>query len=43
MPSPVKAAYPDWGSLTLLYALLEILWRDLPQDIRDELKIQMEA
>ena len=42
----VKAAYPEKVSLNLLYglqaALLDISWKELPPDIKDELKRQME-
>lgn len=42
----VKAAYPDKVSLNLLYglqaALLDIPWNELPPDIKEELKRQVE-
>ena len=42
----VKAAYPDKVSLNLLYglqaALLDLPWNELPLDIKDELKKQVE-
>ena len=42
----VKAAYPEKVSLNLLYglqaALLDISWKELPPDIKDELKRQVE-
>jgi DNA transformation protein and related proteins len=42
----VKAAYPEKVSLNLLYglqaALLDLPWNELPQDIKDELKRQVE-
>ena len=42
----VKAAYPEKVSLHLLYglqaALLDLPWNELPPDIKDELKRQVE-
>lgn len=42
----VKAAHPDKVSLNLLWglqaALLEIPWKELPQDIKEELRRQVE-
>jgi DNA transformation protein and related proteins len=42
----VKAAYPEKVSLNLLYglqaALLDISWHELPADIKEELKRQVE-
>ena len=42
----VKAAYPDKVSLNLLYglqaALLDLPWNELPPDIKEELKRQVE-
>ena len=42
----VKAAYPEKVSLNLLYglqaALLDISWNELPVDIKEELKRQVE-
>jgi len=42
----VKAAYPEKVSLNLLYglqaALLDISWNELPPDIKEELKRQVE-
>ena len=42
----VKAAYPEKVSLNLLYglqaALLDISWNELPPDIKDDLKRQVE-
>ena len=41
-----KAAYPEKVSLNLLYglqaALLDISWNELPPDIKEELKRQVE-
>ena len=43
----VKAAYPEKVSLNLLYALqaalLDLPWNDLPPDIKEELKHQVES
>ena len=43
----VKAAYPDKVSLNLLYALqaalLDLPWNELPPDIKEELKQQVES
>ena len=43
----VKAAYPDKVSLNLLYALqaalLDLPWNELPPDIKEELKQQLES
>ncbi|MCK6581913.1 MAG: TfoX/Sxy family protein [Anaerolineales bacterium] len=43
----VKAAYPERVSLNMLYglqaALLDIPFQELPQDIRDQLKREVEA
>jgi DNA transformation protein len=42
----VRAAHPDKVSLNLLWglqaALLEIPWKELPQDIKEQLKRQVE-
>jgi DNA transformation protein len=42
----VKAAYPEKVSLNLLYglqaALLDLPWNELPPDIKEELKQQVE-
>ncbi|HAV78639.1 MAG TPA: competence protein TfoX [Anaerolineae bacterium] len=42
----VKEAYPEKVTLNMLYGLqaglLEIPWNELPQDIKDELKRQVE-
>lgn len=42
----VKAAYPEKVSLNLLYglqaALLDLPWNELPHDIKEELKRQVE-
>lgn len=42
----VKAAYPEKVSLNLLYglqaALLDLPWNELPPDIKEELRRQME-
>jgi len=42
----VKAAHPDKVSLNLIYglqaALLDLPWNELPLDIKDELKRQVE-
>jgi len=42
----VKAAYPEKISLNLLYglqaALLDISWNELPPDIKEQLKRQVE-
>ena len=42
----VKAVYPEKVSLNLLYglqaALLDISWNELPPDIKEELKRQVE-
>jgi DNA transformation protein len=42
----VKAAYPEKVSLNLLYALqaaiFDLPWNELPPDIKEELKQQME-
>jgi DNA transformation protein and related proteins len=42
----VKAAYPDKVSLNLLYglqaALLDLPWNELPPDIKEELKKQVD-
>jgi len=42
----VKAAYPDKVSLNMLYglqaALMNINWKDLPLDIKEDLKRQVE-
>ena len=42
----VKAAYPEKVSLNLLYglqaALLDLPWTELPPDIKEELKRQVE-
>jgi hypothetical protein len=42
----VKAAYPQKVSLNLLYALqaalLDLPWNELPPDIKDELRRQVE-
>jgi DNA transformation protein len=42
----VKAAYPEKVSLNLLYglqaALLDLPWNELPPDIKDELKRQVD-
>ena len=42
----VKAAYPEKVSLNLLYglqaALLDISWNELPPDIKEQLKHQVE-
>jgi len=42
----VKAAYPEKVSLNLLYALqgalLDLPWNELPPDIKEELKGQVE-
>jgi len=42
----VKAAYPEKVSLNLLYglqaALLDISWNELPPDIKEQLKRQVE-
>lgn len=42
----VKAAYPEKVSLNLLYglqaALLDLPWHELPTDIKEELKKQVE-
>jgi DNA transformation protein len=42
----VKAAYPEKVSLNLLYglqaALLDLPWNELPPDIKEELKRQVE-
>lgn len=42
----VKAAYPEKVSLNLLYglqaALLDLPWNELPTDIKEELKKQVE-
>lgn len=42
----VKAAYPEKVSLNLLYglqaALLDLPWNELPPDIKEELKKQVE-
>ncbi len=42
----VKAAYPEKVSLNLLYglqaALLDLPWNELPADIKEELKRQVE-
>jgi len=42
----VKAAYPEKVSLNLLYglqaALLDLPWNELPSDIKEELKRQVE-
>lgn len=42
----VKAAYPEKVSLNLLYglqaALLDLPWNELPRDIKEELKRQVE-
>lgn len=43
----VKAAYPERVSLNMLYglqaALLDIPFQELPQDIRDQLRREVEA
>jgi DNA transformation protein len=43
----VKAAYPEKVSLNLLYglqaALLDLPWNELPPDIKEELKRQVEG
>jgi len=43
----VKAAYPEKVSLNLLYALqaalLDLRWNELPPDIKEELKQQVES
>jgi DNA transformation protein len=43
----VKAAYPEKVSLNLLYALqaalLDLPWNELPPDIKEELKQQVES
>jgi len=43
----VKAAYPEKVSLNLLYApqaaLLDLPWNELPRDIKEELKQQVES
>jgi len=43
----VKAAYPQKVSLNLLYALqaalLDLPWNELPRDIKEELKQQVES
>ncbi|KAA0279725.1 MAG: competence protein TfoX [Chloroflexi bacterium] len=43
----VKAAYPERVSLNMLYglqaALLDIPYQELPQDIRDQLRREVEA
>ena len=42
----VKAAYPEKVSLNMLYglqaALMDINWKDLPPDIKESLKKQVE-
>jgi TfoX-like protein len=42
----VKAAYPEKVSLNLLYglqaALLDLPWNELPADLKEELKRQVE-
>jgi len=42
----VKTGYPEKVSLNLLYALqaaiLDLLWNELPPDIKEELKQQVE-
>lgn len=42
----VKAAYPEKVTLNMLWslqaALMDIHWKDLPPDIKDELKRQVE-
>lgn len=42
----VKAAYPEKVSLNMLYglqaALMDINWKDLPLDIKEDLKRQVE-
>jgi DNA transformation protein and related proteins len=42
----VKAAYPEKISLNMLYglqaALMDINWKDLPLDIKEDLKRQVE-
>ena len=42
----IKAAYPEKVSLNLLYglqaALLDLPWNELPPDIKEELKQQVE-
>lgn len=42
----VKAAYPEKVSLNMLYglqaAVMNINWKDLPVDIKEDLKIQVE-
>jgi DNA transformation protein len=43
----VKAAYPEKVSLNLLYALqaalLDLPWNELPPDIKEELKQQVQS
>jgi hypothetical protein len=43
----VKAAYPEKVMLNMLWglqaALLDLSWNDLPSDIQEELKSQVEA
>ena len=43
----VKAAYPEKVSLNLLYALqaalLDLPWNELPRDIKEELKQQVDS
>ena len=43
----VKAAYPEKVSLNLLYglqaALLDLPWNELPPDIKEELRQQVES
>jgi len=43
----VKAAYPEKVSFNLLYALqaalLDLRWNELPPDIKEELKQQVES
>ena len=43
----VKAAYPEKVSLNLLYALqaalLDLPWNELPPDMKEELKQQVES